>query len=499
MLKFLRAKKASFISWLIIGGIIVTFTLWGYFRKGSGPKSIAARVNDEIIPIETFQKEYRNDYRRYQSILKDKFTDELARLYNIRAITLERLIDTKLLVQTAMKNGIIVSDQDVATNIQNNPLFKGKDGKFDLDLYQRILRVNRFTPEKFENMVRERLYSEKITSLIRAGIRLSPEEIKKQYISENDRISLRYLELNPVWLEVSISPIEVSKMIKEEEKTISDYYKEHISEFKQPDRVKAKHILIKPASDSSDDTKKARKKIEEIAGKLTPENFKEMAKKYSEGPSAKTGGDLGIFNRKTMDPSFTKAAFSLKEGQISKPVKSNFGWHLIFLEKKYPAFERSLASAEKLIARELITKKKQKEMGSKKAREIVETLRYPSKLRKIIAELKLKWAKTPAFKFGSYIEGIGKAEEVIAAAFKLKKPGEFLPRFYMINNSYYFFRLAKREKPDLKKFDNEIAKMRQDLSTKKERILLNEWQNDIKKKAKIFKNPYILNYKEPLS
>ena len=495
MLKFLRARKTGLISWLIIGGIIITFTLWGYFKESDKGQGLAARVNNDKITLETFEEAYKRDYKRYSVIFKDKFNEELARLYNIKGITLERLIDSKLLVQTAKSNGIIVTDQDVANHIQNDSMFKDKDRNFNRNLYQRILRANRYSENKFEEMMREELYADKLKNLVKIGVKLSPYEIEKQYITENDKIILKYLKFEPKKIKTSVSDKEISSLIKEETGELETYYKSHITEYKQTEQVKARHILIKIDKNAPGGEQKAKKKIDELARIVTPKNFQAMAAKHSQGPTAKKSGDLGTFDKNKMDPAFSKVAFSTKPWTVSKPVKSKFGWHLILVEKKIPGFEKTLDKVEREIAKNIVKEKKQKNIAKKKAIEIVDALSKKKNLSRLTAPLSIKWQKTPSFKFGSFISGIGKAEEVISSAFKLTKKGEFIPRYFFINENYFFFKLEKRNKPDLSDLDNKISKMKSSLITKKERIFLNEWQNSLKKEATILKNPSLVDNK----
>ena len=494
MLKYLRDKKTGLISWFIIGGIIITFTLWGYFKQGTSGNEIAATVNDEVILVDTFLKEYKEFYRRYQSLLKDKFNDDLARIYNLKAIALDSLINTKLAVQTAKKNGIIVTNQDVANSIRSNSVFNDSNGKFDMNLYQRILRANRFTQKDFENLVREQLYTQKLSNFISSAVKLSPYELQKQFISENDKVALNYLKLDPGALKAPVTKIEISNFIKENSEKISKYYDDNIIKYQKEEEVQASHILIKTENNDTDTVQNAKTKIEEIAKLVNPKNFKEMAKKYSQDSSAAQGGELGRFNKKAMVSEFSQIAFTQKPQTVSQPIKTKFGWHLIFVENKFPASKQSLQSVETEIANELVLEKKNKELASQKARELVESLKDPVKLNKLISELNLKWEKTSSFKFGSYINEIGKSEEVISAAFKLKQKGEFIPRFFLINNNYFFFKLLQRDIPELTEFDKQLTSLTDDLSRKKERMLLEEWQNNVKKTAKIYKNPQVTDY-----
>jgi peptidyl-prolyl cis-trans isomerase C len=101
--------------------------------------------------------------------------------------------------------------------------------------------------------------------------------------------------------------------------------------FKKPEEVKASHILIQVAPDASDEEKMAaREKIEDIQNKIAAEeDFADLARQYSEGPSGVNGGDLGYFDRKKMVKPFSDAAFELKPGQVSNIVETRFGYHLI--------------------------------------------------------------------------------------------------------------------------------------------------------------------------
>ena len=122
------------------------------------------------------------------------------------------------------------------------------------------------------------------------------------------------------------------------EEEIKAYYDSHSTLFKQPEQVRASHILIKVKSDASEEEKaKALKKIKEIQEKQKKgEDFAKLAKEYSEGPSSAKDGDLGFFSRGQMVPAFEKVAFNLKEGEVSDVVETRFGYHLIKVTGKKP-------------------------------------------------------------------------------------------------------------------------------------------------------------------
>lgn len=139
------------------------------------------------------------------------------------------------------------------------------------------------------------------------------------------------------------------------------YYESNIDEFTKPEQVHARHILIKLSADAGDAKKaEAKKKIDDILAKLKKgEDFVELVKTYSEGPSAKNGGDLGFFSYSQMVEPFSKAAFALKPGEISGIVTTRFGYYIIKLEERKPAvvtsFDEAKAGLEEQLKREEAT------------------------------------------------------------------------------------------------------------------------------------------------
>jgi peptidyl-prolyl cis-trans isomerase C len=163
--------------------------------------------------------------------------------------------------------------------------------------------------------------------------------------------------------DLMISKVIESKIVSKiviTDKESEDLYNVRKGEFKLPEQVSAKHILIKvDASASEEERKKAKEKIESVlkearAGK---EEFSDLAKKYSEGPSGPNGGDLGYFIRGQMVPSFEEAAFSLNKGEISDVVETMFGYHIIKVEDKKESTPIPFADVKEDIEKYLIRQK----------------------------------------------------------------------------------------------------------------------------------------------
>lgn len=137
---------------------------------------------------------------------------------------------------------------------------------------------------------------------------------------------------------------------KVSENEIEDYYNDNKEMFKQGEQVKAKHILV-------DDKEKAEEIIEELNNGL---DFEEAAKKYSKCPSKEKGGDLGYFTKGRMVPEFEEAAFDMKEGEISNPIKTQFGYHIIKVEDKKEESQKTLDEVRGQIEQQLVGSKQNK-------------------------------------------------------------------------------------------------------------------------------------------
>jgi len=173
---------------------------------------------------------------------------------------------------------------------------------------------------------------------------------------------------------------EVAPNVTVTEEEITEFYTGNQKSFAIPEQVRARHILIKVDPKADDAAKEeAKKKIEVIIEKAKGgEDFTELAKEYSEGPSAPRGGDLGLFPRGKMVPAFEEVAFSLKAGEISGPVLTQFGYHVIKVEEK---------QGGKTVSREEATGQITEFLKEKKVAEVMkgrlDTLRQSAKIERV--------------------------------------------------------------------------------------------------------------------
>ena len=194
----------------------------------------------------------------------------------------------------------------------------------------------------------------------KSGITKS-EEYKREYKKLEERMK-KELAIQ-VWQKKLLDSIKISN------KELKDYYKKNIDEFREKESVHARHILVK----TEDEAKKIIAQLKSLSGDKLKAKFIELAKKESTGPSGPNGGDLGYFSKGQMVPAFNDKVFSMKKGTITtEPVKTQFGYHVIYLEDKKPSMTRSFDEVKAFIEQRLkmekfkaVMKKKMDELQKK--------------------------------------------------------------------------------------------------------------------------------------
>ena len=229
---------------------------------------------------------------------------------------------------------------------------------------------------------------------VKGGIKVSEKEIddkfnqwKKGFPSEEQfKDSLKQWNIDEAAMRTDLrKAMTIDMFIKEKfadkivvsEGEAKKYYESNPQFFKQPEQIKASHILIKVEPDAKEEDKAAAlKKLKDVEEKLKGgAKFDALAKEYSEGPSKDKGGDLGYFRRGQMVKPFEEAAFALKPGQVSEIVETNFGYHLIEVVDVKPASVVPFAEVQERIQKFLQQEKTQKEMFA-----FIDTLRKSAKV-----------------------------------------------------------------------------------------------------------------------
>jgi len=492
MLKYMRKHATSWIIKVGLFFIVIVFAFYfGWGRIRGGREGVVAEVDGQFISTKDLNERYQTLVALYRDRFRGQLSEEMIRGLGLKRQALNELINSILLYQEALRMNLRVSPEELRNHIQSMPAFQ-VNGKFSKARYLRILRLNRTKPEDFEQVHEQHLLIDKLRNLIlqNTGI-VSEEEAREAYLMENEKINLEYIKIEPtVFLEKSdVTGAEVeeyfsthredfripekvnlqyvvfgSKDYRDKvdisQEKIKAYYEVNIDDFVIQQQVKARHILIKVPPDADDKkVEEIRKRAEEIQARAKKgEDFASLAEKHSEGPTAKKGGDLGYFPRGRMVKEFEDAAFSLKPGELSTVVRTQFGFHIIKVEDIRQERTQSLDEVRKSIESTL-RDQESRDLAERKAEEAFYTLYKDGEMGKVAEEYHVSVKETGFFSRGEKIKEIPPSDEVASVMFSLKE-GETAPPVEVSKN-FYIFRLIEKQEarlPELAEAKDKVEK-----------------------------------------
>lgn len=397
MLDMMRRHASSWIIKVALGGIIIVFI---FFFGWGGPRNrdhdYAAKVNDQVIGYDHFYNTYQTEVEKIRLRFRDAMPPDLLERLNLKKNVLDRMIDQQILIQEAGKLGLFVNESDVRNQIVSDPSFQ-RNGVFDPEIYKMYLSSVKMSPDTYEQSVQQELLAEQVAELITDSVKTDPKELRTLWHFQNDKMSLKLLVIKPqettdkstldekafenyfkrnesryqipasakidyVWF--SWKDLLKDCMVTDED--AEAFYKLNRKEFVVPEKVKISQILLKIPEKASHQTKEA---IKEKASKLEQElrngaNFQKLAKANSEDQTtASKGGDLGWITRGSLDPKIEEEAFKLNKGEISPPIFTDHGYHLILVQDKVDETDKPFSEVKDEIVQRLKEEQAKKRIG----------------------------------------------------------------------------------------------------------------------------------------
>ena len=496
MLRLMRKQAGSWLIKILLGAIVIVFIFWGVgsFRSQRGGR--VALVNGDQITLDEYREAYNNLIEQLRRRFRNNLDEDLLKQLQVKRQALNRLIDNKLLVQESKRLKFRVSEKELADAILNIAAFQ-RAGMFDSRLYRDVLDRLRMTPEAFEAAQKDAMLIDKLRMLITSSAKISDQETLEWYNWVNASVNIDYVIFDPNrYKDIHPSDEEIKTFFenhKEEYKTdamikvrylnfnpdafrskvalsneeVREYYDENLETFKIPKTVEARHILLRVNQDADPETvKKTKDRALDIL-KLAKEgkDFAELAKQYSEGPTRDKGGYLGKFKKEAMVKPFADMAFSLKAGEISEPVRTQFGWHLIKVEKVNKASITSFDDAQKNI-REKLTEDMAKSLAYDEAETVSDDAIEEEDLLNAAKERNVKILTTDFFSNKGPIKGINNPSKFASVAFNLTD--KEISNVQEFENGYYILQLVDKIQPKIPALDKVEEKVRLDLIKEKQ-------------------------------
>jgi peptidyl-prolyl cis-trans isomerase D len=475
MLDFLRKKKRSWIITILLGLIIVVFVaFYGGSQQPTGAASNVAEVNGETISQREFILHYQRAVERYREMFKGSLTPELLKNLNIKNSLLEEMIEARLVLQEARRLGLTASDDELMNAITQVPEFQ-VNGRFNKERYIQLLRANRLTPAQFEEDQRKQLTIQRLQGTLADTVHVTEAEVRDRYRFEQEKINLQFIRLSasenlsdvkitdedvqkfydrnkdslkePLKVQVEYIPYpfdQLSTPAQLTEKDVEDYYNSNrATKFTTPKQAKVRYIMVRldPVADA-----KQKEAAQARANRILTEarggkNFAELARKESEDPSAEKGGEIGWLNQGQLPEPLDKQIFALAKGEISEPIETPTGFHIVKIEDIKEEKTQSLSEATPVITRELKLEK-----GKYEAAKIADRDREKAvsgnDLAKVAQDSGSSLKTTRLFSNGEVLPEIGPTQEFYKTALSLgaKEVSSVIEG----PNAYYILKVKER-------------------------------------------------------
>jgi peptidyl-prolyl cis-trans isomerase D len=464
---------------------------------GAAPSEVLADVEGEPITVGQFTRRYNAQVAAYRNAYGGQMNDTLLKQLGIDRQILQQLVDEEAMVAESRKQGITVSDIEIRERILALPGFQ-ENGRFIGEQRYRQLLQNQPTPmttAEFERSLRRALQIEKLRNALTGWMSVTDADVAAEYRRRNEKVKLDVVVITPeafknqvtvtdaeltAYFETSkdqyrigekrkikyaiVNVDQVRNAITVPAADIEAFYNQNLQQYQTPAQVRASHILLKL---EGKDEQQVQALAEDVAkkAKAPGADFAALAKQYSEDESNNsTGGDLDYFGRGRMVAEFEQAAFAMKPGEISNPVKTAFGFHIIKVVDSKPDATRPLADVRAEIEDQLKWQQAQAE-AEKIAKSLEGAIRTPADLERVAKERSYPIVETGFIESNEPIEGVGPQPELASRLFGMNE-GEVTPAM-RVAPGWVFGTVTGRQDAYVPKLDDVRARVSDDLKIEK--------------------------------
>ncbi|MGH9529793.1 MAG: peptidyl-prolyl cis-trans isomerase [Terriglobales bacterium] len=532
MIRFLQTPGP--IKKIVLGGLLTVicvlmvitlvpgFGSTDFFGGGTLAHGVVATVAGDDVTTQEVQREARQMLQQQfpqggaqASMLLPYFARQAA----------ENLIQRKVVLAEANQMGLHVTDAELRDELQNNPQYSGAffvNGSFvGQTKYEEILSEHDLTVPQFEQLVRNQILVDKVRELIGGAAMVSDAEVQKEFLKKNSKVKFDYAVLRKDDLLKDIHPADAelkayydhnkanyANSIPEKRKIsyvlldtaqleaqtpvndqeLQTYYDRHRDEFRSPDQVKVSQILIKTplrASDSKVDPKaldQARAKADDVLKQLKAgAKFEDLAKKYSEDPSASSGGSIGWINHGGFPvPDVDKAAFSLPKGGTSGVINAGYAFVILHIDDKQSAHVKTLDEVRGQIESS-IKQQKAAEAADSQANTLLSQA-HADGLNKAAASKGLQVVNTDFISRTDSLPGIGSSPQFMDAVFGTadKSP----PDEVQLPQGFAVFQVQQIQPASTPSFEEIRSRVENDFKNERAAALLTQKTRELADRAK---------------
>lgn len=524
MLDIIRKKKESVVIKAVFVLIVLSFIgtiflVWGKGEDGFGKQAgYAAKVDRTTISLDAYQNAYQNMAETYRQIFGANLTPELEKQLNLRQQVINRLIDDALIMKAAKSQGVSVSKEEITSAIATMPAFQ-QNGNFDFGLYQQMLKVNRITPQDFEESKKHELLLQKTRKAVLEKVTVSDDDALKQFHKEQDRLEILY---------ASFSAADVSPEVKVTDADLQDYLTKNADRFKTPEKIALSWFMLHHTQQQANlqvstdeletfyrknmdryiDKDNAPLPFEQVKERVRTDALHQKAAKalyekaadtlfqnIKSGDLALVAGKLGAKIQETSlftaaaapaplatEAGLLKKAFELKQGELGGPVETAKGIYIFKVKEKKAAELPPLAQVRASV---------EQQVRALKAADLAKQKAVDAQKKLAAASSEVKLQTTPAFNYNAKgdLPGIGSSKPLMEKVFDLTTATPALTEPILVGNRWIAARLKQRLAAPQSDFVARKDDLKKRMLPAKQEENLRAWLIELRSKAKIVINP----------
>jgi len=418
----------------------------------AGNNDVVASVEGREITVGRFRQAYQRQMQAYRAQFGGNVDEKMLKQLGIDQRIVQQMIEEETALAEAARLGISATDEEVRTRIATMPGLLENGQFIGEQRYRQMLEMQNppLTPGDFEEQIRRGVTLQKLQAALTHWITVDDKEVEAEFKRRNEKVKLAvvsfpadkfragleatdaeltaYYEAHKNELKVPekrkvkyalVDMQAIRDRIQISPQDIQRSFEDNQQQYSTPEQVRASHILLK--TEGKDDAA-VKKQAEELLAKAKAgADFAQLATKYSEDDSSKVkGGDLDFFPKGQMVPEFDKTAFSMKPGEISDLVKTQYGYHIIKLTDKKTATTKPLEEVRAQIEDQLKWERAQAE-AQRISEEVAPLVKKPADLDTVAKGRGLRVGESGLFSKDEPIAGLGVAPAVGERAFELKE------------------------------------------------------------------------------
>jgi len=483
MLRVLRHGQRWITAFFVIavgGGMVFYLGVGG--GSGRRPPGSVVMVGEESFGL----REFGRARARRESMLQEQLGSEFdarAMSDTLDQLTVQTLIEGAILSREASALGIVVAKSEIERLISTSRSFTDEAGRFDAEQFKSWVEYEFGNQRNFIREQRSALLANKFIQTLTQLVQVSEGEARQAAIRRMEQVQIEFVKLGARTPAAGFEPDPdaLQAFVASQEEELRALYGQRSSLYNMPEQVRARHILLSLDADASaEEAAEVERRANEILTQIREgADFAALAGELSEDSGSKAnGGDLGFFARGQMVKEFEDAAFSLEPGMVSEVVKSEYGYHVIRVEERRDAEQRSFEEVREELAAELMGLEVARTESRAIADRIAEAIRGGTSLEDAARAEKLTLQRSDRLqrRADGYIPDLGSSEAVMAAAFNMES-GQSSDRVFEVDGSLVLIQTMERFPPDESALEAAIEQERILIANQKQQGYLTTWIN----------------------